>query len=130
MILSTKSALDALWRMTLNAKEVIIRPRQAILGPRIGRSRQTLHSITFFFFFFIISDPKERLIPSNVPKVTFLTPSHDPKVTFLILSHDPKATFLTPSHDPKVTFLIPSHDPRVTFSIPSHDPKGNDPNPQ
>ncbi|KAI9451691.1 hypothetical protein BJY52DRAFT_92123 [Lactarius psammicola] len=49
----TKGALDALWRITLNAKELIIRPRQAILGPdlllNITRSRKALHPILFFF---------------------------------------------------------------------------------
>ena len=49
MILRTKSALDALWRTTLNAKEVITRSRPAILGPKIGRSRRTLFHYLFFF---------------------------------------------------------------------------------
>ena len=50
IFLGTKSALDAIWRITLNAKEVIILPRQTILIlPKITRSRTAL-SITFFFF--------------------------------------------------------------------------------
>ena len=56
ILLGTKVALDAVWRITLNAKNRIIRPRQAILGrdllPKIKRShrlRTTLLPITFFF---------------------------------------------------------------------------------
>jgi hypothetical protein len=42
IILGTKGTLDALWRITSNAK-VVTRPGQV---PRL-----TLHSITLFFFF-------------------------------------------------------------------------------
>ncbi|KAH9036411.1 hypothetical protein EDB84DRAFT_1185976 [Lactarius hengduanensis] len=51
--LGTKGALDALWRMTLSAKELVIRPRQAILRPLPNKH----HAITYYvmlpsFFFF------------------------------------------------------------------------------
>ena len=48
----TKGTLDALWRITLNAKELVIRPSQEISGPVLLRdflqSRKTLLLTAFF----------------------------------------------------------------------------------
>jgi hypothetical protein len=55
--LGTKGGLDALWRVTSNAKEPIIRLRKAVLEPYIHYAMT--HSTAFqqFFFFTVVSDP-------------------------------------------------------------------------